>query len=151
MRGSDINGAKITAMLEEILKIRKTDAATDTTSDASDTGKSGGAAAQGNNFDSSDDHESAVKSVGSNNRSNRRRGSKIIIFSTWPEVLQRISAALRLNDIACAYPSGKGQDGPNDPNTELDHFKTSEQTFVLLLLVDEGAVCNTITLSTRSY
>eukprot|EP01043_Picozoa_sp_COSAG02_P008326 COSAG02_NODE_264_length_26618_cov_244.096459_10_plen_132_part_00 len=124
-------------MLEEILKIRKTDAAR--LSDTSDASSATGA--QENRRDSADDHESSDKSGGIDS-SRGGRGSKIIIFSKWPEVLQRISAALKLNGIACAYPSGKRQDGsqPNDPNAELDHFKTSEQTFVLLLLVDEGAV-----------
>eukprot|EP01044_Picomonas_judraskeda_P001784 COSAG03_NODE_113_length_12450_cov_625.151810_7_plen_139_part_00 len=138
-------------MLEEILKIRKTDTARlSDTSDASSTSRDSAAAAQDNSRDSADDHESSDKSGGVDS-SPGGRGSKIIIFSKWPEVLQRISAALHLNGIACAYPSGKRQDSPNDPNAELDHFKTSEQTFVLLLLVDEGAVCTTTTLTTPSY
>ena len=97
VKGSDTNGAKITAMLKEIIDIRAKD----------------------------DD---------------KGNGSKIIVFSTWPEFLDRVRDGLRRNNIACAYPSGTDEDGAlNDPNEELDHFKTSRTTFVLLLLVDEGA------------
>jgi len=117
-------------MLEEILKIRNADNATTSDTESIDHTAAASSAAA-----------SAAASAASADGTEGERGSKIIIFSKWPEVLERVSAGLRLNDISCAYPSGQ-QDGggKNDPNAELDHFKTSEETFVLLLLVDEGAV-----------
>lgn len=118
-------------MLEEILKIRNADNATTSDTESIDHTAAASSAAA-----------SAAASAASADGTEGERGSKIIIFSKWPEVLERVSAGLRLNDISCAYPSGQQQDGggKNDPNAELDHFKTSEETFVLLLLVDEGAV-----------
>lgn len=72
VHGSDINGAKITAMLRELMKIKAADTADN--------------------------------------------GSKIIMFSKWPEMLKRVEAGLERNKIASAYPSGKGADGTkNDP------------------------------------
>ena len=96
IKGSNINGAKTTAMLQELKEIKDKDATA-----------------------------AGLASV----------GSKVIIFSQWKEVLKKVHAGLHLDDIMCAFPSKKGK----DRNAELQHFKTSTETFVLLLLVSEGA------------
>jgi hypothetical protein len=165
VRGSDINGAKITAMLEEILKIRKADADAhaDGATGSNDMADSAAAAVTSSDDDvlqqTLEQHGVGGAASSSNggrgvSASSAATGSKIIIFSPWGEVLERIATGLRLNNIACAHPSGFWQDDSglrNDANAQLEHFKTSNETFVLLLLVDEGAVSRVICVNRTPY